>query len=522
MKRVTFIILASLLSGCGLSRPPELDVEDQWQDALRRLGLFSLYPSTEDALPGDFYLLVPPPYGVTATADRVRQRLIPGARPAFDSTRFSLLRLGSVGAARPGDRRARRVQEMTMLDHIAEQQRERPRIQSLPPLTAESVQRQPTNARSSRAPTAPLDGHDTAPFDIGHADQDTRMPRLQRSAIPSLTVARVTEAQLAGIGALGNFGLNLASSAGGEVSLTIALRDVQELPIEPWRARLLLGQSGAPVFAERITPDDLLYWLRVMRVGRYDVHSLMGAACTGDADALARQGVQVAVVTRAVYAGAIEYSFSRRTSQAIRAALDLQSAIVPNVRLPAQIPTIVVNTGPGAGGGSGAPAEGQGATPAASVPTGDLVARLAALTGLPGGATARAGLQATFGIGTQGALSLVEVFNRPIAVGFGSSLFLTFHDALAGVAPERMRQRYEETVRLCEQDFRQLSAAEKEALWRAMNPPDFVPAREVELPRMTTPAPARATPGRAAPAAAARPLAPAGTETLQGQRSLLR
>jgi hypothetical protein len=528
MKRTFCLVLAFLAGACGLTRPPEINVEDQWQDALRRLNLFSLYPSTEDALPGDVYLVVPPPYGVTAALDSVRESIIPGSRPAFDGTRFSIIRLGSVGAEQPGDVRRRRVQDMNMLDHIEEQQLERPRIQSLPPVTPPP----PPAAQPGAAPptgrgqTRDIGGADSAR--IGHADQNTTLPRLQRSAIPSLTVARITEAQLGAAGVLGNFGLSLLSSSGGTVALTITLRDVQELPLEPWRARLLLEERGGPVFAERITPNDLLYWLQVMRAGRRDTHSLMRAACTGDAAALARQGVQVAVVTRVVYAGAIEYSFSRRTAEAIRSAVDLQGATATHLRAPPQIPTLVVTVPTTTQGAAAGQPPAQPAAPPSPLEAlrAELATRVSAATGMPGGANARAGLQSAFGIGTLGSLSLTEIFNRPVAVGFGSRLILSFHDALAGVDPGRIRDRFEDTVRICRTEYRELTQGERDTLWALMRD-DIDPQalrRELALPRATAPAPPR--PGARSPAASlaapARPQGPPATESIQQRRSPMR
>jgi hypothetical protein len=466
MKRTTAFVLALLLAGCGLTRPPEVNVEDQWADAMRRLGMFSVYPATEDVLPGDIYLLVPPPYGVGAWTERQYEAIVPGVSPGFDSRRFSLLRLGSLAIERPQAARARPLGTMSLREHIEEQQRERPRIQPLPSASTEFVATQPQGARRPRIDTPA--GTPGQTYAIGGADQNVIATRLQRSAIPSLTVARVTETQLGAAGILGNFAANLVGSAGGEVGLTIALRDVQELTVEPWRARSLLDAIGPAVFDQRVMPGDLLYWLQVLRVGRNDRYNLRDPACRGDEAALNRQGVQVAVVTRVIYAGSIEYSFSRRVSGAVRAALDLQGTLAQNIRQAPQVPAVVVNTGgtspPPAGSGGTTPP----ATPGAQARD-DLAGRLSALTGLTSGDGARAGVTTAFGIGTLGTLSLIEIFNRPIAVGAGSRLTMTFHEALAGPDTNRLGLRFAATEAACRALLGDsVMEAARTPLWRAM------------------------------------------------------
>src|SRR3712207_5109210 len=57
------------IAGCG-NGLPEIDVEGQWQDSMRRLGMFGLYPMTEDVQVGDVLLSVPTEDGVQSSRPR--------------------------------------------------------------------------------------------------------------------------------------------------------------------------------------------------------------------------------------------------------------------------------------------------------------------------------------------------------------------------------------------------------------------------------------------------------------------
>ncbi|WP_198374209.1 hypothetical protein [Neoroseomonas rubea] len=477
MRAVRWTLALSLLAaGCGAPRAPELDVESQWSDAMRRLGLFAFYPATEDVRPGDIYLLVPPPSGLSPWWGRQETALVPWARPDHDGSRFSLLRMASLG---PLPARPRTSPDpMTALDHLRAQQEERFRIQPLPreeDKPAEGERRQPGQPPRGRITDAPPAD---APYHLGHADQASLPLRLQRSAIPALTVARLTEAQLGAAGIFGNFAGNLGVSTSSEVALTIALRDVQELNLEAWRTIALYEAHAHATLRDRVGPNEMLLWLAALRGGRNWRYDLVDEACNGDVDELRDQGVQVAVVTRVIYAGGIEYSFSRRAATAVQAALDLQGALAQNVRQPPQVPSVVVNNN-----GAGAPrpdSQSQNQTPGQTTPAAQirdaLAARLAGLTGVTSGENARAGVRTSLGIGTFGSLSLIETFNRPIAVGAGSRLVLAFHHVLAGEeAPgargtPQLNARFREAEAFCLAHFRMRGRQDfdRDALWRAM------------------------------------------------------
>lgn len=518
MLRSIWLPLALALAGCSAPRAPELDVEQQWSDAMRRLGLFAFYPATEDVRPGDIYLLVPPPSGKEPWVGRQFDAVVPWSRPDYDGSRFSLLRMATL-APLPQRPAAQGIpqSQMTTLDHIRAQQEERFRIQPLPreeDVLEEGARRAAGRPRLERiSDNPPAD----APYHLGHADQAARPIRLQRSAIPALTVARVTEGQLAAAGIFGNFAANLGLSSGSEVALTISLRDVQEINLDTWRVRALYDAHGSRTLQEKVTPNDMMLWLSALRGGRNWRYDLVDEACNGDADALRNQGVQVAIVTRVIYAGAIEYSFSRRAATAVQAALDLQGALAQNIRQPPQVPAAVVvnNTN---NEGAQNQNQNQNQTPASQVRDA-IAARLSGLTGITAAEGARAGVRSTFGIGTFGSLSLTETFNRPIAVGAGSRMRLAFHQVLAGREesdvlsdrPPRNRpilvRRFEDTEETCAVHFQMRGRRDfsRAALWSAMTGGDT----NVPPVRM-------ADPGVAPPGALPQALSPGAQTSPQG------
>jgi hypothetical protein len=129
------------------------------------------------------------------------------------------------------------------------------------------------------------------------------------------------------------------------------------------------------------------------------------------------------LINRVIYAGGFEYGFTNSASTAIRAAVDLQSV------LPGQPQAPVIPTLPGAAPAQ-PPAPAAGATPQAAAGA-RLASVLQGITGYEGGA-GRAGISASFGMGSYGNLSLNEDFNRLVAVGAGGRLRISLFEMLAG------------------------------------------------------------------------------------------
>lgn len=379
----------TLLAGC--TKPPEINVEEQWGDAMRRLNMFAFYPMSEDVRVGDVFLHVPP---------------LDDSAPV---ARFSLLRIGS-------------FHHEDVLDLLDEQQSRRPQIRPLP-------ERRGTDGK-------PVGGGvdnsaECVGREIGHADTGRGCPvRLQRSAIPALTVGRITAGQLGASGLFGNFGARLGLGASSQTAVSIKLDDIQELMLDGWRFdRLLRGAPARPDNQPRPPITDVVWSEALVRdLGELAQTrpELVRAACHGDSAGLAAEGVEVVVINRVVYAGRVEYSFTDSAEQAIRAAVDLQS-ILPGQPQAPQLPQL-------AGGTPTADAlRAQGTDPARQRE--EAGARLAALlggiTGESGGA-ARAGVTTSFGLGSFGMLALTQDFNRPVAVGAGSRRSEGLHFWMAG------------------------------------------------------------------------------------------
>lgn len=381
----TAAALVALLSLAGCQSPPELDVERQWADSTRRLNFFGFYPMTEDVRVGNVYLHAPPPDG------------------SASQPRFSLQRIGSF-------RRDDVVRE------LVSQERDRIHIQPLPA----RQQNRGSNAGGRAQPEAIETIASCAAEHFGHADSAGCALRLQRSAIPALSVGRITAGQLGAAGLIGNFGARLGLGASSQTAVNISLLNVQEMTLDAWRAARLYQRHGDD-FADIARAEELLAALGQLRP------DLLPAACNGDRQRLARAGIEVLMVTRVVFAGGVEYSFSNNAETAIRAALDLQSALPGQPRAPV-IPALPTAT-PAGRDNPGTPPAQVADLERAGQRLADL---LKGITGESGSAGARAGVTTSFGMGTFGTLALKEEFNRPIAVGAGSRLRMAFHELLAG------------------------------------------------------------------------------------------
>ncbi len=374
--------IAAALAGSACGSPPELDVERQWGGAMRRLAMFGFYPMTEDVQVGDLYLHAPP------------------TDPSLRSVaHFNLSRVASLPRdtaslrrepRRPPDSAPRAT--YGVFDELRWQQTEdRLRVQAF---------------------AAPAAGG----LEIGHADEEAAAVRLRRSAIPALTVGRISEAQLgAARGLLGNLAARLGFGTASRTVVHISLRNVQELSLDAWRISRQIGMHEG-YLQNRARVEDLLLYLQQLRP------DLLRAACDGDAQALDREGVEVLVINRVIYAGGIEHSFSRNAEAALRLAADLQGAPPGGARPPG------VPDAPGVGAAKPASASAASATDAGE----RLAALVARVSGDAAGGANRAGAATSFGIGAFGALSLKTDFNRPVAVGAGTRVSYPFSRALRG------------------------------------------------------------------------------------------
>ena len=404
LRHVLWVALA--LGAAACRSPPDIDVEEQWGDAMRSLAMFAFYPMTEDVQIGDLYLHAPP-------TDPSRRSL----------ARFSLLRIASLprdaawlrkAAQRdarqdPAGPRIRRGTYGVFEELLWQQTEDRLRIRASPGPGAK-----PSDASAGNPPARNNDPADPDRFEVGRADDRHAGVRLSRTAIPALTVGRISEAQLGSAGALGNVGAHLGLGTSSRTAIRISLRDVQEIGLDAWRISRQLRLHEAHLLI-RARAEDLLLYLSQLRP------DLLQAACNGDGATLDREGVAIFVINRVIYAGGIEYSFGSNAETAVRLALDLQNTLPGRTR--ARRPP----TSPAVGGSSNAASPDEASTAAGE----RLATAMSAAVGdlNPAGG---AGLTATFGIGTFGALALKTDFDRPIAVGAGSRVGFSFSQALRG------------------------------------------------------------------------------------------
>lgn len=430
------IAIVGLLTLCGcVFTPPEEDVERQWGDAMRRLNMYGFYPASEDIQPGDVYLHVPP-------ADSNRRNL----------ARFSLIRLASLPLDRDSSAGPRGIAGSGVYEHLRFQQsNDRLQIAPFPNSGGGGASSQtPTSPGSSTTTTTanasgvttttsftarPPASQPSSPrgsgagqpaqrpsFAIAAANDTSGEPRLRLAAIPSLTVGRVSQAQLGLAGVLGNFGARIGFAQANQTAISIALTNVQELQLDGWRVAVLMNYRSDDLF-NRMRAEDLLMFLKQLEPTGSE---LLRAACNGNTAQLDRAGVAVEVINRVMYAGGIEYSFSRSTEAAIRLAVDLQSTLRGQPQSP-----VIPSFGAAA---AGAPVLATPSAPESAAAAAERLAGLmSAVTGETGSAN-RAGATANFGMGSFGALALKVNFLRPVAVAAGSRLSLSFFEALRGGA----------------------------------------------------------------------------------------
>jgi hypothetical protein len=133
------------------------------------------------------------------------------------------------------------------------------------------------------------------------------------------------------------------------------------------------------------------------------------------------ENVRVIVANRVLYAGSIEFDFSQDRQFGLRAAVNLAAAL-PTSEQSAKAPTLP------------SPPPAASAGPDAVKRQSQAVKDLLANT--PGGPEGSpAGATATFGVGTEGTLSLKQTYLRPMAVGFGAALTYPVQNAMVPLSP---------------------------------------------------------------------------------------
>lgn len=380
------------LIGCGTPTLPELDIEEQWTNAMARQSMFAFFPLDEDVMVGDVFL-------------NTR-----GAPTSRDDGNFDLVRIA-------------RTPKIEVARGLCDSQKERLFIAFAEPrgVATEGQQGKAADAKKEAVLASPasspclmimkaLEKGDPLPSSIRLADATDSVSdfRLGHTSIPKLTAARLTEAQVGASGLLGNFGANLGFASGSNVALTIELKDLQQLQIELPIAMDMLRRL---VVADTAVRPGAVVRIMAPRWPEGTKH-----LCRGDFGKI-RDGMSVAIVTRVLYAGKVEYQFSRSAEMALRLAIHATSVLEGQPQAPT-VPSLPT-------GKTEAPAAAE--TSEARV----RAAVNALLASVTGGETGKAaGGHTTLAIGSLGGTSLSSQFPRPLAVGAGTSLVFPAEDAL--------------------------------------------------------------------------------------------
>ena len=254
--------------------------------------------------------------------------------------------------------------------------------------------------------------------------------RARRVELPEISVASVTDAELAVDVPIQGFFAKLGGGTSSSVALDISLSGIEEIHL-PFEAEITLYDKEKPSFlAQHFPPGILLAYLYQKQPG------LLRAACFVDPAALNASDMQILVANQVVYAHAINYSYKSSSTVAGQLGVALASSAAPKPATTAasttagtSVTTTVSNSN-GAATPSGTTSP--GATPQAA-PQSDAQsalsqesARLAALTGSLSGA----GGALQIGIGRSGNITLSDKFDTPMAFGIGDVLAYSPSDLL--------------------------------------------------------------------------------------------
>jgi len=388
---------AIALAGCATT-PPRIDVERQWREAISNLGMFAIYPPSEDAMVGDAFLHVP------------------------NARYFDLVRI--TAAPRPLLARQLCYQEQDRL--VLDASKDGASGVVVRPHT-DCIERRPA-ARQRVA------SHDQATS----ADHATR---LREAALPTLEVGRFSQGEIAGAGLLGNFAASLGIGFASSAAVRVELVNLQGLTLDELRGgRLIEAISIGRVeratdwamlarndrrrpdsedFPNSLTPLMLARSLQL--ADNRSAGTLLPRFCRGEFDQLDRDGAQVLVANRLLFAGEVKFDFVSDSVAAMRAAVDV-AAVLANRTQPTTTPPL--------------PSAPQGAADARARGTGQdaIDNELARLMKIANGiltleANTPGQVAGRLTVGRFGNITLSKPFTRPAAVGMGAALHFPLGDA---------------------------------------------------------------------------------------------
>lgn len=406
--------------------PARLDAEAQWSEAVSQLGLFPIYPPSEDVMVGDVFLHLPN----AQYLDLVRITAAPRGPLARQLCFQEQDRLVSDSLVRndKGDLQTTAGASGTVnADRNCSELRRQHRVAS---------HMQPTTA--------------------------THVTRLREAAMPTLEVGRFSEGEIAGAGLLGNIGASLGIGWSSGAATRVELRHLQTLTLEELRGSRLVedvaiervqeAQSrarqrdaaarsgrralGAPGRSGRshnaLTPLMLARSLSLndLRNGGTAGRDFCGARF----DRLESAGVRIIVANRILYASGVTFNFLTEDVAVVRLGLEFASALanMPQAPTVVGLPTAPTVTPP-ARGSNDAPRPAEPPRSAATFP-GDFDAQRALMLsninrvmGMSASTPGQA--QARLVAGRFGTLGLERDFTRPAAVGMGAALHFTIAEA---------------------------------------------------------------------------------------------
>ncbi len=378
----TLLLAATALAGCSSQATHP---ERQWVESIQKYDLVPIYPPQEDVLPGDVFLV--------------------GVGDA-DGTNASQGWPVRVGRALGADRA---LIDSYAFRPVIEQESQKPA-----PAPAKNAADKKADDKKVAAGKATPDTSDPPPSDDAtdtlmtipaRPGQRAHTIRLRNLNLPDLTVGKYSAASL-GIGAetAGQF---ISGAFGGqkESAISVSVHHLKELHVDEGAVFGLVDSEAQSFLANQLPPFVL------MRLIAQKDRTLIKAVCEARFDALDKAGITLVAANEVVYAHDIDYSFN--DSSTLAGALAVQAAKAPSTGGSS-------SGGSSSGGASGGPSSGGTPPPDATTPRSaatnvkDLVASLNENIKQYNNS---AGGNASFGIGTTGAIVLRTHTRHPLAIG---------------------------------------------------------------------------------------------------------
>lgn len=260
------------LAGCQ-SRPPELSVADQWARTIHNYSLIPVYPMREDVYVGNVLLSIDPE------------------------------------DAKKGNLNYRRLLSLDLSEILHDFYKKR---KSLPPTHYDEKARVFVAGKQPRAKGNVFLGDPTDPDNVN---------RLRMAALPGIKVATVSAGTFGARAPVGTFGLAFGASAEASRRLDIALTGIEEIQVpSDYSIKLALEKACNDSETKKFLSSDALRFALAQLV-RPDPGKAAPTWDTPEAQQrLDEARPQVRVVSRVLYARAIDYTFAADAGSAAELA----------------------------------------------------------------------------------------------------------------------------------------------------------------------------------------------------------